>query len=537
MSASLPSLPARRALAAAAVVLGAALAPSSASAAGQPFTCEASVLRGTVLTSPPIEPVVTNRGKPCATTRAGAPDASALPLPLSLGNTLTATTTLTGPAGQPAQQTASAAGGVADLSIGSLASLGLSLPLDQVALPPQVQPVTVDISQVTGPLNALGGGLPTSLTVDISGAVKALLALPQAKLLDVAGAVAKASASCQNGALTTSSSRRTAGVSVLGHGIDLNTTGNQPIIDTQSINPAAIDPNTIQLPVVAGLAPGAQAAVNTLVRTALGNALKALPPLSVPITLGQVQVTPGTQTKTATGIEQTALDVKIAIAGHSVVNLTVGDAKVDAAGVQCAASATAAQTALQCTKRKLVLIDVLQRRKRVAIYGVADKRYVGRRVGIRFRADGHIVAHAKVAKNGTFRTTAALPRRSLRGTNSARYQAVLGKQRSLDLKLQRRMTVTKLVSAKGKVRISGFITRPLASPARSIRLVRRVSCRKSVVVKRFRPRSDGTFSVTVKAPKGLTAAVYRLATQVRKNTRNPKLYPTFTLPRGVDLKQ
>jgi hypothetical protein len=31
--------------------------------------------------------------------------------------------------------------------------------------------------------------------------------------------------------------------------------------------------------------------------------------------------------------------------------------------------------------------------------------------------------------------------------------------------------------------------------------------------------------------------VYRLGTKVRKTLRNPKRYPTFTLPQGVDLQQ
>ncbi len=34
-----------------------------------------------------------------------------------------------------------------------------------------------------------------------------------------------------------------------------------------------------------------------------------------------------------------------------------------------------------------------------------------------------------------------------------------------------------------------------------------------------------------------SAAVYRLQTKVRKTRSNPKLYPTFTLPRGVNLAQ
>jgi hypothetical protein len=63
-----------------------------------------------------------------------------------------------------------------------------------------------------------------------------------------------------------------------------------------------------------------------------------------------------------------------------------------------------------------------------------------------------------------------------------------------------------------------------------------MSCHKTMLVKRFKPRADGTFSVTLKAPKG-KAAVYRLATSVREKLSNPRNYPTFTLPRGVALNR
>jgi len=71
----------------------------------------------------------------------------------------------------------------------------------------------------------------------------------------------------------------------------------------------------------------------------------------------------------------------------------------------------------------------------------------------------------------------------------------------------------------------------------TITLTRRVSCRDMEVVARFKPTAAGRFSITVDAPNGETSAVYRLGTKVRKTRRNKKLYPTFTLPRGVDLVQ
>jgi hypothetical protein len=70
-----------------------------------------------------------------------------------------------------------------------------------------------------------------------------------------------------------------------------------------------------------------------------------------------------------------------------------------------------------------------------------------------------------------------------------------------------------------------------------ITIKRRVSCTRNVVVKSLRPDSKGSFSITLGGPPSGQAAVYRLATKVRKNVRNRKLFPTFTLPRAVALRR
>ena len=75
------------------------------------------------------------------------------------------------------------------------------------------------------------------------------------------------------------------------------------------------------------------------------------------------------------------------------------------------------------------------------------------------------------------------------------------------------------------------------------------------VVARPRVRPTGLFTATAKLPRrklrainraryravggagSEQAAVYRLQTRVRKFASNPRLYPTFTLPRYVDLAQ
>ena len=153
-----------------------------------------------------------------------------------------------------------------------------------------------------------------------------------------------------------------------------------------------------------------------------------------------------------------------------------------------------------------------------------------------FRVTGRTVATAVVAADGAFGATAPVPARAVRDTNAARYQARLGSERSLDLKLRRRMTVTSLTSANGQVTISGRISAPLGRPVAAVTVQRRVTCTQDVTVARVRPRSDGRFTVTIAAPPRAQVAVYRATSLVPKNTRNPKRFPTFTLPRTVELR-
>jgi hypothetical protein len=97
------------------------------------------------------------------------------------------------------------------------------------------------------------------------------------------------------------------------------------------------------------------------------------------------------------------------------------------------------------------------------------------------------------------------------------------------------MLVTRTKRQGGTVRISGRVTQPLASPVQTVEVTRRVSCSRWTVVKRFKPRAGGGFSVALKAPAAGQAAAYRMRTKVRKFAGRSRLYPTFTLPRYVDL--
>ena len=109
----------------------------------------------------------------------------------------------------------------------------------------------------------------------------------------------------------------------------------------------------------------------------------------------------------------------------------------------------------------------------------------------------------------------------------------MGRERSLRLKLVRRMAITRVRSAKGRVTISGRVIGPLADPIASIVVRRRVSCSRTVVARRVRPSRNGRFRVTLAGPPRALAATYRFETKVRRKTTNPKLFPTFTLPHAL----
>ncbi len=223
-------------------------------------------------------------------------------------------------------------------------------------------------------------------------------------------------------------------------------------------------------------------------------------------------------------------------AAPATAQITVGQTPAGAPANQASTSVpkqTAAELALACTTRKLTLTDVIERGSRVLLDGAAEESLVGKRVKIIF--DGHSVASAVVNPNGLFSTTAPLPPAKIRNSNRARYLAEYGEQQSLDLKLTRRLILEPPTSAAGKVTLTGEVSPPLAKPVAAIVVQQQVSCTKVVDVERIKPRASGRFSVTVKSPPLQQAAIYRLTTTVRENTRSRKSFATFSLPEAVEL--
>jgi hypothetical protein len=481
------------------------LAPPAAHAAS--FNCDAGALRLTLGTAPAVEPVTANRGTAQCTPQDAGGALPATPLPLT-GGAVFARTTFSG--SEPLSQVAGASAGIGDLIVTSLLP-GLPAP-DLSALP--------------------GGGVlsvPGIGTVDIRPALNALVQ-PTGPLLEASAVKADASARCAAGNPALDSSSSLASLSVLGTALATTEPTERAInaIDSQSIDPSNIDISKV-------LAPTADLSALQL---ALQPVLDQLPTISIPAVAADVKVTPGEQIRSGDKLTRRALHVQISLAGQPVVDAVVGEATVDATGVSCGSLAAAALGLGQsrsCTKRRIVLIDVLRSGNRVKLQGAADpRRFAGRRVSIVSRWDGRVVARPTVARSGLFDATVALPPAGIRHTNRARYRAAVGRERSLDLKLERRMVVTAVTAhANRRVTLSGRITRPLATPLQEVSVTRRISCGNVKVVARFKPDSHGRFKVTLKGPRTDRVYVFRFRTKVRYKPGIPRLMRTYTLPRYV----
>lgn len=196
----------------------------------------------------------------------------------------------------------------------------------------------------------------------------------------------------------------------------------------------------------------------------------------------------------------------------------------------------AAQLALVCANRRLTLTDVVMRSDHVLLTGAAEGDMIGQTVTIVF--DGREqVATAKVGRDGLFATTAPLPPANLRYSNSARYQAQIGKLRSLDLKLTRRLVLDPPTSHRGRVTLAGEILPPLMSPRAKILVsLEGSNCTHPRVLTELEPSASGHYAITLPDPVARGVAVYRLSSFVRADARSSHPFKTFSLTETVKLK-
>ena len=362
-------------------------------------------------------------------------------------------------------------------------------------------------------------------TVDIRPALNALVQ-PTGPLLQASALKAEATARCSSGNQSLTGSSSVASLSVLGFKLPVDEEVDRVLqaVGSQSLDPSSIDISKVIAP--------------TADLTALQPVLDSLPAIAIPPTEVHVKVTPGEQVRSGDRLTRRALHVVVSGGTTTILDAVIGEATVDATGVNCGSIAAAALGLgrdSRCTTRRITLIDVLQRGNRVALDGAADpRRFAGKRVRIVSNWDGRTVARPKVAKSGLFQASVPLPPESVRHTNRARYLATIGREHSLNLKLERRMIMT---SAKAlghrRVRLVGQVTLPLATPVRPIAIKRRVSCGHLTTVARVKPDARGRFSVTLKGPPQGRVYTFRFQTVVRHLASGRSLMETFTLPRYV----
>ena len=566
-----------------------------ASTAQAGYGCSASAGRLTVM-GQKIEPVTANAGNAdCSADVATlSGDGLSLPTPLSADALVSATEFY------PVQRTILASGGVADLRVKALPDLPIALPTVEIpaairtalsgtvvnlapvkaAIPELPTNLATDLPEnlkipplnllldtvqnaankalndanratnaANATVNALRAAIPDTIALDdtMIAALLTDLRLPNVDLLRIQGAMAYANASCVSGVPTVLGTSKVAGVSVLGQELPVD-----QVVDTVKTVLAAAPLDVTNLTVSAadlGLTADQAALVNAAAGPQLNEALQTVTNtikslasnIQLPEVLAQIKVTPGAQVRTADSVTQQALTISVSIAGQQIVEAVIGEATASAAGVDCGEPIldpeTPAGQVLSCEGRRLVLTDVFQQGNRVKLTGIADPALAGQTVSIVLDATNRVVARTAVGTDGTFDTTAPLPPANIRETNLARYQATLGAERSSNLKLRRRFVLESLTSRNGKVTFAGHLVRPLGKPIQPVELRRRVSCTETRLVTRFKPRRNGRFRITVKAPAGVGTAVYTMKTLVRSSVGGSGLFETYMLPRAIELNQ
>jgi hypothetical protein len=218
-------------------------------------------------------------------------------------------------------------------------------------------------------------------------------------------------------------------------------------------------------------------------------------------------------------------------------SLTTGLAPSVPASIPVAHTAAAVEALLLgCGTSRVVLNDAYIQGSRVAIAGSAAKSLVGKKVKILFGVAGKQVATATVGAGGEFTTSAPLPPAKIREALSTRYTAEIGSERSLHLKLTRRLQLEPPTASGATVELTGQVQLPLTKPIAPIVVEQQLECGKTVVVDRVTPPSSGRFRISLPVPAGAKAAIYTLKSSVAANRRSTSHgFTTYSLPLPIAL--
>lgn len=190
---------------------------------------------------------------------------------------------------------------------------------------------------------------------------------------------------------------------------------------------------------------------------------------------------------------------------------------------------------LACVKQRVVLTEVYPSGGKDMLRGVADPKYVGQTVKIRYLATGSTVT-AQVQPDGSFQRLAQAPKGKAAKGNGARYQASIGSDFSLPLKRSRRMYTDKPYRAAGGggVYVAGSVTKPFQAGAKvTIKARSRTSCSDWKTVAVVKVSKSGKWGALL--PLAGTSVVVRAETTVKKSKKSKKSLRTFTMPNPVQL--
>jgi len=221
-------------------------------------------------------------------------------------------------------------------------------------------------------------------------------------------------------------------------------------------------------------------------------------------------------------------------AGGTTLTTLVGVPTAPGSEIPAAAIATTPRAVeevlLGCTKSKLVLNDVYIRGGRVVLSGSAAKSLAGKQVKILINA-GRQVASATVLADGQYATSAPLPLVKGRVAAGTRYAAQVGKLRSLNLKLTRRLQLEPPGVSGRTVTLAGQIELPLTKPIAAVVVEQQLKCGKTAIVKTFTPPASGRFDIALTVPAGATAGLFRLRSSVAANEHSIEHgFATYSLP-------
>jgi hypothetical protein len=183
-----------------------------------------------------------------------------------------------------------------------------------------------------------------------------------------------------------------------------------------------------------------------------------------------------------------------------------------------------------------VLNDAYIHGNRVALAGGAVKNLIGKTIKILFGTALKQVATAVVQSNGQFATTAPLPPARIREALSTRYEAAYGKDRSLHLKLTRRLLLEPPRFSAGVVTLTGRESLPLTKPVAPIVVEQQLECGHTTIAKTITPPKSGLFHITVAVPARAKAGIFTLKSKVAANSHSlAHGFTTYSLPLPVVL--